>query len=154
MTNNSWTAGRRRLPGRAAVLCLAFPVALVGCGGGDLASVNGKLTYKGAPVKGGTVTFSPVGSGKYTAGKAASAEVQADGTYTLGTYSDSDGARIGRHRVTYTPPAQELTEQQRSDPKYIAPPPPYLGLAPKQAEVEVKVEDNNIDIELVPARRK
>ncbi len=144
---------RRRVV-RRAVLCLAVfvPVVLAGCGG-SLAPVSGTVKYKGASVKGGTLTFSPVG-GTDQAGKPATAEVQQDGSYTLGTNSAGDGACVGRHRITYTPPSVELTDQQRTDPKYIAPQPPYAGLEPKQVEVEVKSGPNTIAIELVPARRK
>jgi hypothetical protein len=120
---------------------------MLGCGGGDLAPVHGKVTTaKGEPVKGGTLIFSPTGEG--SSGLPATAEVQPDGTYTLKT-NDSTGAKIGRLVVTYTPPAQELTEEQRTNPKYIAPPPPYMGLVPKPKEVEVKPGDNAIDLQLV-----
>jgi hypothetical protein len=124
--------------------------AMIGCGGGPtLSSVTGKVTYKGQPVKGGRLVFSPVASGKDTTpGKAAMAEIKEDGTYVLGTFSQSDGAQVGKHHINFTPPEQVLTESQRKDPKYIAPPPPYMNLIAKQAEVEVKSGTNSIDIEL------
>jgi hypothetical protein len=136
----------------AAVLGLVVLLPLAGCGGNQ-APVTGKLTHKGVPVRGGTVFFSPVGADD-TAGKPASAEVQADGTFALGTNQPGDGAVVGRHRVTYSPPVQELTEQQRTDTKYHAPPPPYMGLAPKQSEVEVVAGDNTIEVELVAAPKR
>jgi hypothetical protein len=105
----------------------------------------------GEPVTGGTLIFRPLGAGPddQNPGKPASAEVQPDGSYILGTNGLLDGAKIGRHHVGYTPPLQQLTEQQRTDPTYHAPPPPYVGLVPKTIEVEVKPGPNTIDLELV-----
>ncbi|QDT68737.1 hypothetical protein MalM25_16620 [Planctomycetes bacterium MalM25] len=34
----------------------------------------------------------------------AKGEIQPDGTFVLGTYSDSDGAKVGSHPVTILPP--------------------------------------------------
>jgi hypothetical protein len=143
MTDNGDTRASRRL-WQAAILCLVVPVALGGCGGGNLAPVSGKVTHRGEPVKGGTLIFSPTGEGGQT-GKSVSAEVKEDGSYKTG-----EGAVLGRHRVTYTPPEQKLTEEQRTDPKYIAPPPPYMNLVAKPAEVEVKAGSTTVDLELVP----
>jgi len=128
-------------------------VALAGCGGG-LAPVTGKVTYKNEPVKGGILFFNPIPASEGgAAGRPAVAEVQADGTYTLMT-EDSPGALIGKHRVTFNPPEQKLTDEQKTDTKTKVPPPPYMGLTPKVAEVEVKSGANAINIELVPAPPK
>ncbi|MCI0461438.1 MAG: hypothetical protein L0Z62_31190 [Gemmataceae bacterium] len=144
MTDNGDIPARQRL-WQTTLFCLVFSVALVGCGGaGNLAPVSGTLKYKGEPVKGGTLMFSPTGEGGQT-GKPTSASVKEDGAFKTG-----EGALVGRHRVTYTPPEQKLTEEQRTNPKYIAPPPPYMNLVAKPAEVEVKSGDNTITLELVP----
>jgi len=135
---------------RTAMLCLAFPVVLTGCGSGDLASVNGIVKYNGEPVTGGTVLFHPISDpDNPQPGRSAQAVVQPDGSYTLGTNQSSDGAKIGQHRVVFLPPDQKLTDEQRTDPKYIAPPPLYFGLVSKTTEVEVKPGKNVIDLELV-----
>jgi len=132
-------------------MVLALPLGLVGCSGGR-AKVQGKVTANGEPVNGGTLIFSPVASGNdKTPGKPASAEIKADGTYSLGTDRPGDGAAAGRYRVTFTPPQQELTEEQRTNPKYKAPPPRYVGLSPKETEVEVK-KGTSVDVELVGRR--
>ena len=47
---------RRRLTALGACLILGV---LVGCGDGNKATVSGKVTYKGAPVTGGTLTLYP-----------------------------------------------------------------------------------------------
>jgi hypothetical protein len=133
---------------RVLVVVVIVPLVGAGCSAG-LGQVTGKVTYKGAAVKGGTLIFSPSDGGK-----PASATVQQDGTFTLGTYSSNDGALVGNHTVSYTPPEQELTEQQKTDPKYIAPPSPYAGLAPKQTQVQIKSGSNTLDIELAPAPPK
>jgi hypothetical protein len=130
----------------ALLLCLI--AGLVGCSGEHLAPVSGKVTFKGTPVDGGTLIFSPVSS-EAIAGRPASAEIGKDGSYTLQTQHPGDGAVVGRHHITFTPPPQELTEAQRTDRRYIAPPPKYMGLVPRDAEVEVKPGPNTIDIELV-----
>jgi len=69
---------------------------VAGCGSGrpDLVPVSGKVLYKGAPLGFGSVVFQPEN------GRSAIGKIQPDGTFTLGTYSASDGARPGRHRVT------------------------------------------------------
>ena len=152
MSNDTLKAVRPRawLP---ALLGLATLAALAGCSGNRV-QVSGTVTAKGERVKGGTLVFSPVGADPNQTARAATAAVQPDGTFSLGTNSPGDGAPPGRYRVSYTPPAQELTEQQRSDPKYTAPPPPYLGLAPKQAEVEIPPGGGTLTIELVAAKKK
>jgi hypothetical protein len=133
---------------RAALLLLAFLITVAGCGKSKQATVTGTVHYKGQPVTGGTFIFSPVGEGP-----PAAAEVHPDGTYTVGT-NGGDGALVGRNRVSYTPPSPPLTEEQRSDRNYTAPPSPYLGLIPKDMEIDVNPGKNAIDIELVPATRK
>lgn len=123
---------------------LAMTTAVTGCGGSKMAAVSGTVSHKGKPITGGTLIFSPAVSGQ-----PASAEVEPDGTFKLGTIKPGDGALIGKHRVTFTPPPQQLTEKQQSDPKYNAPPPLYMGLVPKQVEVEIKSGPNVLEIELV-----
>jgi len=152
MTNNSATDGHWRLLGKAMMLCLALCIGLVGCGGAGLAPVKGKVTVNGAPATQGNLTFSPIGgsSEDREAGKTASAEIQSDGTYTVATNKPGDGAKIGRHRINFTPAEQKLTEEQRKDPKYKAPPPLYLGMTVSPNEVEVKAGSNTIDLQLVP----
>lgn len=149
MTNDRWMSGLRHFLGHLALLsALLLPLGLVGCSGPTLAPVTGKVTFKGEVIKGGNIIFTPAGKGQETNTQAANAEVQPDGTYSLGTNTKGDGASVGRHRVLFTPPEQKLTEEQRTNPKFNAPPPMYVGLRPVQEEVEVKAGPNTIDIEL------
>ena len=133
---------------KGLVLGLVVVAAAAGCGSKKIAQVRGTVRVAGAPVKGGVLIFGPVGDGKV--GRPASATINPDGSFTLGTDRVGDGALIGRHHVVFTPPPQQLTEQQRSDPNFIAPPPEYFGMIPKEAEVEVKVGQNTVEIELMP----
>ncbi|MDQ3330203.1 MAG: carboxypeptidase regulatory-like domain-containing protein [Planctomycetota bacterium] len=128
-----------------------------GCGSGnpDTAAVHGKVTYDGKPVPGGGLTFIPVADAgaSESPGKPASAVIQSDGTYTLATYGDDDGAVIGKHKVAFQPPppgAVAAPEEDDPDADHAAPPKPseFAGMTPKEAEVEVKAGDNEINIEL------
>ena len=118
---------------------------LAGCSGPSVSPVSGTVKYKNEVVKGGNVTFSPQDKNP---APPASATVNENGEYVLQTLGAGSGAVVGKHRVTYNPPEANLTEAQRSDPKYKAPLSPYLGLVPAVAEVEVKSGKNVIDIEL------
>lgn len=55
--------------------------------------VKGKVTYKGKPLTSGSVMFAPL------TGPPAMGIIDAEGNYTLGTYSDGDGAVAGPHKV-------------------------------------------------------
>jgi hypothetical protein len=82
---------------------------LSGCGGssGDARTsrVEGRVYYRGAPVPGGTIVFSPDaergGNGPLAVGV-----IQSDGRYNLHTGSEA-GAVPGWHRVTVAPAAVE-----------------------------------------------
>lgn len=150
---NTVSASTRRLllPRFSLGFALVLLVAVIGCGGKQSASVKGTVKTNGQAVTGGTLVFSPVGTGEV--GKPATATIGADGSYTLGTDRPGDGAVVGKHRVTFSPPEPQVTEEQRTNPKFTPPPPPYRGLAPKPAEVEVKAGSNTIDLELVPGGR-
>jgi hypothetical protein len=85
---------------RGAALAAALLALAVGCRSGTapLAEVRGKVTYRGEPLRGGTVVFTPDAS-RGTTGEPAAADIQPDGSYTLKT-ADSAGAAVGWHRVT------------------------------------------------------
>jgi hypothetical protein len=77
----------------AALLALTL---FGGCGSGlpERGKVTGKVTFNGKPVPQGTVTFYP------KTGRSASGRIQPDGTYTLTTFDEGDGAIVGSHEVT------------------------------------------------------
>jgi len=86
------------------VLLVAVLTTLSACGPGNglnLARVSGKVTYKGEPVKNGTVFFKPDES-KGTVGPAAVGSITSNGTYVMSTESAGDGAIVGQHKVGIT----------------------------------------------------
>ncbi len=81
-------------------LLVGITLGSFGCGGpaptgAPTSPVKGRVTFQGKPVTKGTITFEPEG-----AGKEASGEIQADGTFVLTTYKKDDGAVLGNHRVS------------------------------------------------------
>lgn len=85
------------LTGLASLVVLALTFGLAGCGGEPgVVKAGGKVTYKGQPVPSGTVYFTPETPGK----RGAQGTIDSGGTFTLGTYSTSDGAYTGKHKVT------------------------------------------------------
>jgi len=96
---------KESLLSRLVVLLAAstLPV-IVGCGydnGLKLARVYGKVTYKGEPVKSGTVFFMP-DEGKGTIGPSAVGSIKNDGTYVASTDYAGDGVIVGSHKIGLT----------------------------------------------------
>ena len=79
-------------------ICLLTAFALVaGCHRGPtMAPVTGKVFYNGRPLEFGSVMFQPA------SGQPAQGQIQSDGTFTLSTYKEADGAVVGRHKVRIT----------------------------------------------------
>ncbi len=72
---------------------------LVGCGGSNqekTAPVTGTVTLQGTPVAKGNIVFYP------SNGRPGMGSIQSDGTYSLTTFDQGDGALLGKHRVTIT----------------------------------------------------
>jgi hypothetical protein len=88
-----------------AVLGAFIVSGLTGCGpGGDFptAPVSGRVMCEGAPVAGAMVYFEPLredSSSSAIVGKQGFAFTDAEGRFVLGTYGDTDGAVVGKHRV-------------------------------------------------------
>jgi hypothetical protein len=81
-----------------------------GCGNGPhLAPVQGKVTYKGAPVPTGTITFHPV-----EGGRSASGTITSDGSYSLARRMPGDEVIVGKYTVTIeaTEAAAQITTTQ------------------------------------------
>lgn len=147
-TISIWT--RRAAPVLFGLLTAVSLGCSDGSGGFNTAPVHGKVTYQGKPVEGGNITFRPLASADAKdnqVGMPATGGVRDDGTYALSTYGAEDGAVVGKAQVLYSPPYIEPDHELK--PGESAPPSPWDGLVPKQQEVEVKPNDNTIDIELV-----
>ena len=119
----------------------ALPVVLAGCGGNGTYPVEGKVVYQdGVPATDLAGYLVNLDLPDQQVG--ASGLVQPDGTFTIGTFEDDDGALPGKYRVAITPP----------EPPVDAPPPKpiiprtYGDLQKSGLEMEVKPEDNDITL--------
>jgi hypothetical protein len=81
------------------LLATAAMGLLSGCGEAKpkTAPVHGKITFDGQPLTTGNIMFIPDPTGQYSMGY-----IAADGTYSLTTFVDGDGALLGNHRVMIT----------------------------------------------------
>lgn len=70
---------------------------LVGCGSDSphVVPVKGKISYQGKPLTSGTVMLVPEGSGFGATG-----QIQPDGSFTLTSFKQNDGAAPGKYKVT------------------------------------------------------
>lgn len=67
----------------------------------EVAPVTGKVTIDGKPFSTGKVMFAPAAKpGSVESGKGAYGLLNDDGSYTLSTYGNNDGAVVGKHWVT------------------------------------------------------
>jgi hypothetical protein len=78
---------------------------LAGCGQSEfkVAPLRGTVMCKGHPVSEGLVQVAPVRTGSALSGKTGTAEIRPDGSFVLTTYSQGDGAVIGKCRITAGP---------------------------------------------------
>ena len=112
----------------ATSLMAAILVGVAACGpdnGLNLATVQGKVTYKGKPIKNGTVMFVPDES-KGATGPQAIGTIKSDGTYILSSQDADDGAVVGMHKVGILGLDPEPTEQGRAWPAPKQDPMKYL----------------------------
>jgi hypothetical protein len=88
--------------GRTLILT-TVAACVAGCGGDTskpkLGRVSGKVTYNGQPVTKGIVSFVPRGGAGAQTGQSATGELGSDGSYTLTTFDNGDGAVLGEHTV-------------------------------------------------------
>lgn len=97
---------------KQTILVLAsFACGLSGCGGIEqypVAVVTGRVTCQGKPVPHAMVFFEPLASGQSAmTGKQGFGECNEKGEFIISTYSDKDGAVIGKHWVHVMPPHSE-----------------------------------------------
>jgi hypothetical protein len=91
-------------------VCLLGFILLAGCGGRDvqIVPIKGKVTFGGSPPpKAGKVIFSPVTStaaanpsGPQKLSRPGNADFEADGSFSVMTYSPGDGLMPGKYRAT------------------------------------------------------
>jgi hypothetical protein len=132
---------------RRLLLRVTATAALVaaGCAGGADAPypVHGTVFLDGQPAKelaGGTVTFNST-----ELHKSASREIQADGTYRLGSLKKDDGAIPGKYAVTVSPPEVPAAGERGSRRAAVK---PASFEDPKNLEVTVERRTNDIPVQL------
>ena len=130
----------------AALLVGSISLAATpGCGqsGPELAPVIGTVQWKGGgpatELANYNVSTQPVGKGDSATGV-----VQADGTFTLSTLAENDGAIVGKHKVALGAPMPEL---DKPVPKPLIPE-RYGDFEKSGLEIDVKSEPNNVTLEV------
>ena len=84
-------------------LLLLFVVFATGCGSKGIVPVSGKVTLDGAPLANATIVFSPIAApGSIDAGLSSTGKTNDKGEYTLKASDGSNGAAVGKHRVSVT----------------------------------------------------
>jgi hypothetical protein len=106
-----------------------------------MADVSGTVTLDGEPLREGVVSFIPM------SGRAAKGEIQSDGSFVLGTYGTSDGARVGKNMVAIE--AVHLGEPTATDliglhDKKSLIPTEYNDPSNSQLVYEVKAGESNV----------
>jgi hypothetical protein len=134
----------RRSRSVAALLVLLL---MAGCGN-RLYPVRGTVTLEdGTPLTKGLVVFEGNVGG---APIMARGEVQADGTYQLGTYQLEDGVPPGRYRVLVNPmDHSDVPDERKNLPFDIK----YLRYDTSGLEYEVKAGRNEFSIKLARSQK-
>ncbi len=79
--------------------------------------VTGKVTYKGAPLTKGMITFAPIDKGSETKDmtrRPATSGIAEDGSYTLATFAAGDGAVPGDYAVMVVSFKNDPTDEEIS----------------------------------------
>lgn len=91
-----------RFASHAGLLLVAC--AVLGCGAASTRKavypVTGKVLFQSNPVKGGSLTFHPQEEVENPRATRSLTTVEADGTYTMTTYTTRDGVPAGEYVVT------------------------------------------------------
>ena len=107
---------------QVALSALAAILMTTGCGPRapyEMAEVSGQVTIDGEPLTVGRVMFAPRATGdSIDAGKPAYGLLDDDGRYQLGTFRDSDGAKVGSHWVTIFGYREGMTNWPAKVPKF------------------------------------
>ncbi len=101
--------------GLLCILCLTLMIA--GCGKASSnpkgVPVSGTVTYNGAKLTKGIVTFAPDPT---STGSTATGEINSSGTYTMGTFEPRDGVIPGKYLVTIKCVDSEATMDEKGTP--------------------------------------
>ena len=128
----------------AGIASLAIVVAISGCSAKpELAAVEGRVNYKGQPLKFGTVMFQNVKGGQPAIG-----QIQPDGSFKLTTPKAGDGAKPGSYEVSVScyenmdPAKAPVTDRGDMSPGKSLVPQKYMMAATSGLTAEVKPEGN------------
>lgn len=114
---------RRARPALAALCAAALLAPLAGCNRGPdlkLVPVAGKVTYKGEPLKTGSVSFRPDASRGNSSTYEPAGAIDAEGNYTLVT-ADKPGAPPGWYKVGVVSTAEPDPNNLSAVPKSYIP---------------------------------
>jgi len=128
-------------------MALTIAVADAGCSGyqQETAPVRGKVTLNGKPLPGGSVMFVP------QHGRGAVGQIDGNGSFVLGTYRETDGAIVGRHKVAVFPVRGGFESDERPA-NYVPIPQRYQSSASSDVDIEIRAnEDNVVEIKLTSA---
>jgi hypothetical protein len=91
------------------LLSMCAVCLLQGCGSQypTTVPIQGTITYRGKPIDKGEVQFSPKDDATGARRRLAVGEVDAQGSYTLSTFTKGDGAMPGEYAVTITLPKRK-----------------------------------------------
>ena len=121
-------------------------VATAGCGGQKLYPVHGQVVFPdGTPLDGGWVTFEPVDPNLKIS---ATADIQSDGSFHLGTHGQADGAPEGEYKVVVRPHLVPEPDESRPRPLIIKEEYQRLATTPLRFTVTRDKEKNNFRIEV------
>src|SRR5437588_524434 len=130
-------------PFRLAVLAFILAAA-AGCGSGNTSPVRGKVIFKdGKPLSGGLVVFRPLDQKLQVSSRG---DIHPDGTFTLGTYQEGDGAIPGKYQAAITPPPRRKVREKPVEGPIIHP--RFESYETSGLEFEVKRGNNNFTIEV------
>jgi hypothetical protein len=158
----------RKLASLSALFWCLLVLANSGCGSKypPTAPVSGKITINGKPVNQGRISFHPT-----TGERPALANIQPDGSYSLTTFEQGDGALLGQHKVSVKStrienapamPAKDFQEEAKQAAEVAKKGGPqlvfivdkkYYDERTTDLEAEVKPGDNQINFDL-PASPK
>lgn len=142
-----------RLTRRSAILLVAglsASLSQLGCHQGrrKLAPVTGRVTYRGQPLRFGTVILQPE-SGQYAIG-----EIQPDGTFSMATRGEGQGAAVGKNSVGIACYEGQAPGRAPSAPPSMAstaPPPADIPLIPRRY---LSHETSGIVVDVLPGRNE
>jgi len=126
-----------------ALMSLLTSLAVAGCGGGQRATVRGKVIFAdGTPVTSAIVVFQPLDKEQKLSPRG---YVEADGSFEMATAQLKDGAPLGRYKVAVVP-AWNTWDPIPFDAK-------FADYATSGLEFEVKSGANEFPITLTKAAK-